>query len=102
MPKHFFRKKNCDVVIVNPPRKGCGKEVLEALTNDSSDNLGPSVLVYVSCNFKTFAKDYETLVHSESKVEGAIGDSKGQWNYGKLRVHILSWIAKLYRNFSHF
>jgi 23S rRNA (uracil1939-C5)-methyltransferase len=86
--KAFFQKKNCDVVIVNPPRKGCGKEVLEALTNDSSDNLGPSVLVYVSCNFKTFAEDYETLVHGESKVEGAIGDSKGQWKLRKAKGYI--------------
>ena len=66
--KAFFQKKNCDVVIVNPPRKGCGKEVLEALTNDSSDNLGPSVLVYVSCNFKTFC---ERLRNSRSqRVQG--------------------------------
>jgi 23S rRNA (uracil1939-C5)-methyltransferase len=86
--KAFFQKKNCEVVIVNPPRKGCGKEVLEALTNDSSDNLGPSVLVYVSCNFKTFAEDYETLVHGESKVEGAIGGSKGQWKLRKAKGYI--------------
>ena len=56
--------------------------------NDSSDNLGPSVLVYVSCNFKTFAEDYETLVHGESKVEGAIGDSKGQWKLRKAKGYI--------------
>ena len=65
--KTFIQTKDCDVVIVNPPRKGCGEEVLEALNNDSSGDLGPSILVYVSCNFKTFARDYKILVQGEGK-----------------------------------
>ena len=65
--KTFIQTKDCDVVIVNPPRKGCGEEVLEALNNDSSGDLGPSILVYVSCNFKTFARDYKILIQGEGK-----------------------------------
>ena len=86
--KTFIQKKNCDVVIVNPPRKGCGKEVLEALTSDSSVELGPSVLVYVSCNFKTFAEDYKTLVHGESGDTGAMGTSEGKWKLRKAKGYM--------------
>ena len=73
---------------MNPPRKGCGKEVLEALTSDSSVDLGPSVLVYVSCNFKTFAEDYKTLVHGESGDTGAMGTSEGKWKLRKAKGYM--------------
>jgi 23S rRNA (uracil1939-C5)-methyltransferase len=48
--------KSADVVIVDPPRKGCDENLLE-LINDIS----PKRLVYVSCNSATLARDLKIL-----------------------------------------
>ena len=45
-----------DVVIVDPPRKGCEKQVLEAISA-----IAPKRLVYVSCNPATLARDLKIL-----------------------------------------
>lgn len=45
-----------DVVVVDPPRKGCDAKLLK-LINDIS----PERLVYVSCNSATLARDIEEL-----------------------------------------
>lgn len=45
-----------DVVVVDPPRKGCDAELLK-LINDIS----PERLVYVSCNSATLARDIEEM-----------------------------------------
>lgn len=45
-----------DVVIVDPPRKGCQKELFDII-----DNLGADKIVYVSCNSATLARDLEIL-----------------------------------------
>jgi 23S rRNA (uracil1939-C5)-methyltransferase len=51
-----------DVVIVDPPRKGCTEQLLDALTNASSNSEdGRSTkiekIVYISCNPATLARD---------------------------------------------
>ena len=45
-----------DVVIVDPPRKGCERQLLEII-----NGLGAKRLVYVSCNSATLARDLEIL-----------------------------------------
>lgn len=45
-----------DVVIVDPPRKGCEKQLLEIISK-----LGAKRIVYVSCNSATLARDLEIL-----------------------------------------
>jgi len=45
-----------DTVVFNPPRKGCGSGVIEALPK-----LAPECVVYVSCNPKTLARDSARL-----------------------------------------
>ncbi|MBE6732458.1 MAG: 23S rRNA (uracil(1939)-C(5))-methyltransferase RlmD [Ruminococcaceae bacterium] len=42
-----------DVVIVDPPRKGCDSEVISTIANDFK----PESIVYVSCDAATFARD---------------------------------------------
>ena len=45
-------KIRADVVIVDPPRKGCSKETLDAILS-----IAPKRLVYVSCDPSTLARD---------------------------------------------
>jgi 23S rRNA (uracil1939-C5)-methyltransferase len=44
------------VVIVDPPRKGCEKEVIDTIIN-----MAPEKVVYVSCNPSTLARDIKLL-----------------------------------------
>ncbi len=46
-----------DVVIVDPPRKGCSQELLNTISKD----FAPETLVYVSCDPATLARDIKFL-----------------------------------------
>lgn len=53
-----------DVAVVDPPRSGCRKEVLEALAA-----IKPGRIVYVSCNPSTLARDLRILVDKGYRVQ---------------------------------
>ena len=46
-----------DVVVLDPPRRGCGADLLGYI----ADHLAPSRVVYISCNPDTLARDAVTL-----------------------------------------
>lgn len=52
-----------DVVVVDPPRKGCDKALLDAITNINAKRI-----VYVSCDPSTLARDLEILEQSGYKT----------------------------------
>jgi len=52
------------VAVVNPPRSGCDREVLEALAG-----LEPRTLIYVSCNPETLARDLDILAALNYRTE---------------------------------
>jgi len=56
--------KNPDVVVVDPPRKGCDKTLLETIAE-----MNPKRLVYVSCDSATLARDIEILQGLGFKLE---------------------------------
>lgn len=45
-----------DVIIVDPPRKGCDNKLLKTI-----DDISPKKLIYVSCNPSTLARDMKIL-----------------------------------------
>ena len=53
-----------DVVVVDPPRKGCDEKLLDTIVSMSPDRI-----VYVSCDSATLARDLKLLVECGYKVE---------------------------------
>lgn len=53
-----------DVVVVDPPRKGCDEKLLDTIVSMSPDRI-----VYVSCDSATLARDLKVLVECGYKVE---------------------------------
>lgn len=58
------KKRKFDVIILDPPRKGCTEECLE-----SAIQLCKGKIIYVSCNPATLARDLKFLVSKGAKVE---------------------------------
>ena len=57
------KSKSPDVVVVDPPRKGCDKTLLETIAE-----MNPKRLVYVSCDSATLARDIEILQGLDFKL----------------------------------
>lgn len=55
---------NADVVVLDPPRKGCPEELLSTLIN-----MKPKKIVYVSCNPATLARDLKLLSHNGFEIK---------------------------------
>lgn len=53
------KKKKLDVIVLDPPRAGCDKLVLERIISAN-----PARIVYVSCNPASLARDLKILVDS--------------------------------------
>jgi 23S rRNA (uracil1939-C5)-methyltransferase len=65
MPRLVHDGLKADVVIVDPPRKGCDTAMLDAILT-----VKPKRVVYVSCNPATLARDLKYLCESEQyKIE---------------------------------
>ncbi|NJD03337.1 MAG: 23S rRNA (uracil(1939)-C(5))-methyltransferase RlmD [Ruminiclostridium sp.] len=65
IPGMYERGIRADVVVVDPPRKGCDETLLGTLTD-----MQPDRIVYVSCNPATLARDLNYLEkHSYKTVE---------------------------------
>lgn len=52
-----LKQKQIDVIIVDPPRKGCSPETLDLIAD-----ISPKRLVYISCNPATLARDIKILM----------------------------------------
>jgi len=53
-----------DGILMNPPRTGCSQDVLQQVSA-----LSPCVVVYVSCNPATLARDLEVLLHAGYRID---------------------------------
>ncbi|MHC1683960.1 MAG: 23S rRNA (uracil(1939)-C(5))-methyltransferase RlmD [Clostridiaceae bacterium] len=63
IPKLIEKGVKADVVVVDPPRKGCEKSLLEALVK-----INPQRIVYVSCDPATLARDLKILEEMDYKT----------------------------------
>lgn len=64
LPKLYKQNIKADVVIVDPPRKGCEKEVIDTMIS-----MSPQKIVYVSCNPSTLARDIKMLEEGGYKLK---------------------------------
>ncbi|WP_062049336.1 23S rRNA (uracil(1939)-C(5))-methyltransferase RlmD [Bacillus sp. JCM 19034] len=63
LPKWVKQEWKPDVIIVDPPRVGCDKQLLQTIKK-----VKPKKVIYVSCNPSTLAKDVEELRKENYKV----------------------------------
>lgn len=56
VPRLYKEGKKANVVVVDPPRKGCDEKVLDTIVS-----MKPNRVVYVSCNPSTLARDLKYL-----------------------------------------
>lgn len=56
VPKLFSKGQRADVVVVDPPRKGCDEKLLHTMLQ-----MNPQRMVYISCNPSTLARDLAYL-----------------------------------------
>jgi 23S rRNA (uracil1939-C5)-methyltransferase len=63
IPKIYSQGVRADVVVVDPPRKGCDVALLSTLVD-----MKPERIVYVSCNPSTLARDLKYLSENGFKV----------------------------------
>jgi 23S rRNA (uracil1939-C5)-methyltransferase len=63
IPKLIKEGIKADVVVVDPPRKGCEKSLLEAIAK-----MNPKRIVYVSCDPATLARDLAILQNLDYKT----------------------------------
>lgn len=63
IPKLYEEGIKADVVVVDPPRKGCDEKLLEVIVK-----MSPKRMVYVSCNPATLARDLKYMTNNGYKV----------------------------------
>jgi len=64
VPRLYKQGIKADIVIVDPPRKGCEKEVIDTIIR-----MAPDRIVYVSCNPSTLARDIKLLEEGGYKLK---------------------------------
>lgn len=64
--EYFKEEQNLDfdIIILNPPRKGCSNKILESIGKSNA-----KWIIYLSCNPSTLARDIKILERTDFKLE---------------------------------
>ena len=62
--KHEEDNIKADVIVVDPPRKGCDQSLLDTILT-----IAPEKIVYVSCDPATLARDLKYLCESMYEIK---------------------------------
>ena len=62
--KHSGETMRADVIVVDPPRKGCEESLLQTMVE-----MEPERIVYVSCDSATLARDVKILREKGYEIE---------------------------------
>ena len=62
--KEAGRDASADVIVVDPPRKGCDKTLLDTILK-----MQPERIVYVSCDSATLARDLKILCQEDYELK---------------------------------
>lgn len=89
VPKLYKQDINADIVIVDPPRKGCEKEVIDTIIN-----MAPQKVVYVSCNPSTLARDIKLLESGGFKLQKVQPVDQFPWSGHVECVVLMSRVEK--------
>lgn len=76
IPEMYEKGVRADVVVVDPPRKGCDEAVLKTLVD-----MKPERIVYVSCNPATLARDLKYLAEGGFEVREVQPVDMFPWTY---------------------
>ena len=57
MPKLVKQIKEDSIVVLDPPRKGCDKKVLESLLTSK-----PNKIIYIACSIISLSRDLKILL----------------------------------------
>ena len=85
LPRLVSGGTNLDCAVIDPPRKGCDEAVLKALAQS-----GVSMIVYISCNPATLARDCRMLADMGYCVEKIQPVDMFPWTYHVETVCLLS------------
>jgi len=84
VPVLYREGVRADVVVLDPPRKGCDEKLLHLISE-----MGPERIVYVSCNPSTLARDLKYLAGSGYRVEKVQPVDMFPWSGGVESVTLL-------------
>ena len=86
LPEQFEKNHVCaDVIVVDPPRKGCDKACLDTIVE-----MAPKRVVYVSCDSATLARDVKYLGERGYEVTRVRGVDQFGWGVHVETVCLLS------------
>ena len=72
--QHGGEKAHADVIVVDPPRKGCDAKLLDTILK-----MQPERIVYVSCDSATLARDLKILCEGAQEDEKTAGYQIEKW-----------------------
>ncbi|WP_026505647.1 23S rRNA (uracil(1939)-C(5))-methyltransferase RlmD [Butyrivibrio sp. NC3005] len=64
LPQKYEEGIKADVIVIDPPRKGCDQKALDTMLD-----MQPNRIVYVSCDSATLARDLRILVDGGYRIE---------------------------------